>query len=321
MIIRTILLVLIFISTAAKAQYAPAAGQAGSTAIYKDSSVFINWASGTTASRGWLNAQDTSLGFATNGTDNNALGIADNSTLSLGDGGLAVLTFAHPIVDGPSWDFAVFENSFDDYFLELAFVEVSSDGQHYVRFPANSLTQTDTQITAFGTLDPTKLNNLAGKYKGGYGTPFDLSELVGSPFLDILNINYIRIIDVVGSLDSNLASYDSDNNPINDPFPTPFPSAGFDLDAVGIINQSVGISEYKTELEISIFPNPCNEILHVKTNSNAKVEIYNMLCQVVVNQNIEAGISKINTSNLSKGVYIVNIISDIERISSKMVIE
>lgn len=321
MIIRTILLVLIFISTAAKAQYAPAAGQAGSTAIYKDSSVFINWASGTTASRGWLNAQDTSLGFATNGIDNNALGIADNSTLSLGDGGLAVLTFAHPIVDGPSWDFAVFENSFDDYFLELAFVEVSSDGQHYVRFPANSLTQTDTQITAFGTLDPTKLNNLAGKYKGGYGTPFDLSELVGSPFLDILNINYIRIIDVVGSLDSNLASYDSDNNPINDPFPTPFPSAGFDLDAVGIINQSVGISEYKTELEISIFPNPCNEILHVKTNSNAKVEIYNMLCQVVVNQNIEAGISKINTSNLSKGVYIVNIISDIERISSKMVIE
>lgn len=321
MIIRTILLVLIFISTAAKAQYAPAAGQAGSTAIWKDSSVFVNWASGATASRGWLNAQDTSLGFATNGTDNNALGIADNSTLSLGDGGLAVLTFAHPIVDGPSWDFAVFENSFDDYFLELAFVEVSSDGQHYVRFPANSLTQTDTQITAFGTLDPTKLNNLAGKYKGGYGTPFDLSELAGSPFLDIQNINYIRIIDVVGSLDSNFASYDSDNNPINDPFPTPFPSAGFDLDAVGIINQSVGISEYKTELEIYIFPNPCNEILHVKTNSNAKVEIYNMLCQVVVNQNIEAGISKINTSNLSKGVYIVNIISETQRISSKMVVE
>lgn len=321
MIYRPILIVLLFITIASRAQYAPAAGQAGSTAIAKDSSVFVNWASGSTVSRGWLNAQDISLGIASNGIADNALGIADNSTVSLGDGGLAVLTFAHPIVDGPSWDFAVFENSFNDYFLELAFVEVSSDGQHFVRFAANSLTQIDTQITAFETLDPTKLNNIAGKYKGGYGTPFDLNELDGNPFLDIQNINYIRIIDVVGSIDSNFANYDSDNNPINDPFPTPFPSAGFDLDAVGIIHQIVDISESKQEFGISIFPNPCNEILHIKTNSNARVEIYNMLSQLVVSQCIENKINNINTSSLPKGVYIVNIIYDNAQISSKLVIE
>lgn len=321
MISRTILLVFLFLSITAQAQYAPAAGQAGSTAISKDSSVFVNWSTGAAVTRGWINAQDTSLGITSNGIDNNALGIADNSTVSLGDGGLALLTFAHPIVNGPSWDFAVFENSFDDYFLELAFVEVSSDGQHYVRFPANSLTQTDTQITAFGTLDPTKLNNLAGKYKGGYGTPFDLSELDGIPFLDIQNINYIRIIDVMGSIDSNFASYDSNNNPINDPFPTPYPSSGFDLDAVGIIHQSVGIDESNIQSKISVYPNPCNEILYIKTNSNAEVEIYNLLSQLVVKQYLKKGINKVNTSRLPKGVYIVNIVSDNKKNSSRLIVE
>jgi hypothetical protein len=316
-----ILLALLLFSFVCQAQYAPAAGQPGSTAIAKDSSIFVKWATSAIVSRGWVNAQDTSLGKATYGIDNNALGIADNSTVSLGDGGLAVLTFDNPIVDGPSWDFAVFENSFDDYFLELAFVEVSSDGQHYVRFPSNSLTQTDSQVTSFGTLEAARLNNLAGKYKGGYGTPFDLSELNGSPYLDIQNINYIRIIDVVGSIDSNYASYDTANNPINDPFPTPFPSGGFDLDAVGIIHQSVGFSSAKAQLEVSIFPNPCNELLYIKTNSKAKVEIYNMLYQVVVNKQIGNGINKINTSSLSKGVYIVNIVTDFEKTSYKLVID
>jgi len=58
------------------------------------------------------------------------------------------------------FDFAVFENSFNDSFLELAFVEVSSDGINFVRFPATSNTQTDVQITGFGTIDPTYINNL-----------------------------------------------------------------------------------------------------------------------------------------------------------------
>ena len=46
----------------------------------------------------------------------------------------------------------------------------------------------------------------------------------------------VRITDVVGSIDPALGTKDSLGNLINDPFPTPFASSGFDLNAVGVIN-------------------------------------------------------------------------------------
>src|SRR5262249_31074103 len=132
---------------------------------------------------------------------------------------------------------AVFENGFADGFLELAFVEVSTNGADFARFPAVSLTPTATQIGSFGTLDATNLNNLAGKYRAGFGTPFDLSVVAGlSPAVDVAAIHFVRIIDVVGSINPALATHDSLGNAINDPYPTAFASGGFDLDAVGAIH-------------------------------------------------------------------------------------
>lgn len=138
-----ILLCLGFFSLSVKAQYAPPVGQLGSTAIHKDSITIIAWATQCTAVLGWQNIADHSLGKTTTGTSSSAIGIADNDVISLGDGGTAILQFAQAITNGPGPDFAIFENSFDNFFLELAFVEVSSDGQNYFRFPAHSLTQTD----------------------------------------------------------------------------------------------------------------------------------------------------------------------------------
>jgi hypothetical protein len=37
--------------------------------------------------------------------------------------------------------------------------------------------------------------------------------------------------------ENNYASYDSQGHQINDPWPTNFPTGGFDLDAVGVINE------------------------------------------------------------------------------------
>jgi hypothetical protein len=65
-------------------------------------------------------------------------------------------------------------------YLELAFVEVSSDGINYFRFPATSLTPTDNQVSNTAYMNAANINNLAGKYIGGYGTPFDLDELAGT---------------------------------------------------------------------------------------------------------------------------------------------
>lgn len=220
------------------------AGLPGSLAVPYDDPGIVAWATGYAAlTRGPAQAGDLSAGFATFGYGELALGPAGEDVydvVSLGDGGSITLTFDAPITDGPGWDFAVFENSFGDTFLELAFVEVSSDGVHFFRFPAVSLTPTDTQVATYGHVDATNLHNLAGKYRLGYGTPFDLGELAGvDARLDVRAVTHVRIIDAVGALGAGLASFDSLGNPVNDPWPTPFAAGGFDLDAIGVRHVAV----------------------------------------------------------------------------------
>lgn len=261
----------LFLSLKSIAQFAPAAGEPGTTAIPADSSIFVAWATGIEVERGWQYIVDESIGLAEVGEPEAALGMADGTEIvSLGDGGVATLTFDQPIRNGEGFDFAVFENSFDGLFLELAFVEVSSDGENFVRFPATSNTQTNEDIGTFGLIEATKLNNLAGKYQALFGTPFDLEELADAPDLDVDKITHVRLIDVVGSTDENYATYDQNGNPINDPFPTPFPSCGFDLDAVGVIH--LGILDFienadNQNVELNVFPNP------VQNGQFLKVEI------------------------------------------------
>lgn len=166
-------------------------------------------------------------------TPEKALGKAIGTSfdiVSLGRGGEITLTFAAPITDGEGWDFAVFENGFSDTMLELAYVEVSSNGIDFFRFANDSLTS--SPVGGFGSLDPTNIEGFAGKYRQGCGTPFDLAELAGiSPLLDVANVGYVRLVDIVGD-----GTYvDASGDVIYDPYPT-IGSAGFDLDAVGVIN-------------------------------------------------------------------------------------
>lgn len=248
-----------------QAQFAPQAGTPGTTAIHMDSVVWVNWAAGCTIQRGWQNIADTTLGKAVVGDETYVTGKVGNGVVSLGDGGIATITFNHPIVNGNGFDFAVFENGFIDQtlapgtaFLELAFVEVSSDGIHFVRFDATNLSDTSVQIGSFEGMFAQKINNLAGKYLGRYGTPFDLEELKNKPNLDVNNITHVRVIDVVGSIQNQYASRDALGNKINDPWPTDFASGGFDLDGVGVIHQNVNLSLNETlnAKHVSVFPNP-----------------------------------------------------------------
>ncbi len=239
--------------------------------IPADSSAFVGWATQATVERGYRNIAEPDSGLVSAGMPEMVTGAADGQIVSLGDGGRATLQFAFPIEDGPGPDFAVFENGFgsgDGFFLELAFVEVSSDGEQFVRFPATSLTDTSEQIDGFGLLRPELVNNLAGKYVAFNGTPFDLAELAGAPGLDIGAVTHVRVADVVGSIDSAYATYDREGRAVNDPWPTPFPSGGFDLDAVGVIHEN----RMTTSTEIAapdtwqVYPNPIRngEALEIK---------------------------------------------------------
>ena len=194
-------------------------GDASTTAIFKDDGRVDYWLSDSVfITRGYRDVSDQSIGLASYGDNEYALGASDPNVVSLGDGGSAIYVLSQPIFDREGYDFAVFENAFDDYFLELAFVEVSSDGVNYVRFQNQSNVDTDTQTGSFGATYTENIHNLAGKYRAQYGTPFDLNELADSIDVDITNINYIKIIDVVGSINTNYASYDSYGNIINRSF-------------------------------------------------------------------------------------------------------
>ncbi len=221
----------------ALAQFAPAAGKPGSTAIKADSSCFTAWASSGDAELGLRFISEPDSGFVSVGSVASALGPAlRNGVISLGDGGKITLYFESGIVNGAGFDFAVFENAFNDSFLELAHVEISANGLDFYRFPSVSLSPNTSQTQAFGATYPENIHNLAGKYRMPFGTPFDISEL-DSVYEDLpSSFYYVRIVDVIGSIDSQWSSFDSRGNPINDPWPTPFPSSGFDLDAVGVIH-------------------------------------------------------------------------------------
>ncbi len=303
------------------AQYAPPAGQSGTTAIHADSNIFVEWATGCNVEKGYADISNTNLGWATYGLEVVGTGKADNVVVSLGDAGVATLTFNTPISDGDGWDFAVFENSFLDDFLELAFVEVSSNGTDYHRFNSVSLTQQDTQVATFGLLDATKISNLAGKYRAMYGTPFDLHELKNISGLDISNIISIRIVDVVGSIDMDFASYDYEGNIINDPWPTPFESGGFDIDAVGVINNRDNTSGIYLEKDISgiLFPNPAHNYFNISLSENiTKVIIQDLNGKLVFEFN-DPNNQYFQIDFLPDGYYIVKILTPSNLITTKLI--
>ena len=302
--------------------FPPAAGQPGSTAIHKDSAVFISWAGSCIIERRFINISDSNVtdqgsNYASYGDVENALGVADNLVVSLGDGGMATLYFESPVRNNTGFDFAVFENSFNDNFLELAFVEVSSDGNYFVRFPSYSNTQTDTQIDAFGEVDPTYIHNLAGKYRISYGTPFDLIDLADSSNIDLNNIHYIRIVDAIGSIEPAYSSFDVNGNIINDPWPTPFYNCGFDLDAVGILEAGTSIISHSIiDFDIELYPNPAVDIINLNfiTEGISYVFLYNRYGLLILSDKIQSNNetnvkTTYDLSELDNGIYIMKIVN------------
>jgi hypothetical protein len=293
-------------------------GTEGCTAVPANSSAIKGWATGCTLELGPQNISIEGSPLVSYKTAEEAIGpctMNDNlSVVSLGDGGSATLTFEKPIINGNGYDFAVYENSFDDYFLELAFVEVSSDGQRFVRFPATSLTQTVRQVTA--KVDPTYINNLAGKYKTGYGTPFDLEELRDSTGIDINNITHIRIVDVVGSIDPQYGTYDAFGHIVNDPFPTNSYSSGFDLDGIAVLHQKgEGIDEAETV--VSIYPNPVSEVMNITVNEEMEAQLFDMSGRCLMTISLHCGANAVSLNGISNGIYLLRTPAGIQKIVKK----
>lgn len=298
-------------------------------AMHKDSSAFVGWATSAEVVRGYVKISDTTFtysdgpsGITSNhaffGTTANCLGKANGQFISLGDGGSITLQFDSPIVNGVGHDFAVFENALipnavpnqdSIVFYELAFVEVSSNGVDFVRFPVVSHVQATEQVGTFGYENSNLLTNLAGVFPVFYGYPFDLEELANEPNLDVNNITHVRLVDVVGSIDPQYGTYDSEGNIINDPYPTPFHSCGFDLDAVGVIHSLNSVQE-NISVDANIYPNPASDIVNLSADRDFSVEIYNVMGQKVLCSSEKSTFFAMDISGFKSGIYFVAFVFD-----------
>ena len=298
-------------------------GSEGCQAIKYDDAAILGWATSCVVTRGYQNIEQAGA-LASYGTDNDAVGPATDATtdamVSLGDGGYAVLTFGMPITNGEGYDFAVFENALNHTFLELAFVEVSSDGEHFYRFPSVSNTQTEQQISNGGAVDATKINNLAGKYITGWGTPFDLEELDGYSNLDINNVTHVRIVDVVGSINPLYGTTDKNGHLINDPYPTPFNSSGFDLSGVAVMNgwTPTTVNSYQQEISFMAYPNPCQNVLNVtNVTVNEPVSLFNAMGQQIWSGMTQDTQFQLDMQSYPAGMYMLQIGTQMAKIIKK----
>ena len=178
----------------------------------------------------------------------NLLGAPDSQVCSLGNSGYVTLGFAVTIVDGPGADLVVAENPFFSgpvgfAFAETCFVEVSSNGVDFARFPS-AYYGPQTQPGPFGVVSVGAYAGLGGVcpvyplanaldlVRAG-GDAFDLADLKGDPLVlqgkvKLNQITQVRLVDLVSGVDR-----DSRNVLIFDPS-----TGSADVDGVTVLNHA-----------------------------------------------------------------------------------
>jgi hypothetical protein len=143
--------------------------------------------------------------------------------VSLGVGGTIVLSFApNAIVDGPGIDFIVFENPFDindnpnDPYAEPGEVSVSEDGITWSAYPCTATSYPYGACAGWHVVYSSPTNGISPVDPAtAGGDQYDLADL------GLKEVRYVRIVDK-----SNEVCPDAGGST----------SAGFDLDAISIVN-------------------------------------------------------------------------------------
>ncbi|MBN1554397.1 MAG: hypothetical protein JXA11_06605 [Phycisphaerae bacterium] len=208
-----------------------------------------------------------------------SLGDRDAAEILSNPAGSLTLSFTKSIINGSGADFAVFENCFvsqyttgqgstyGEMLAEFAFVEVSTNGTDFARFPNSYLNYPDggtggdldgdsnPENITYLTQDVSNVYNLAGKHQNAsgesWGTPFNLDELAEDPLVtggtvNLNNINYIRVVDIAG----DGTTIGSDGKRIYDAWVT-WGSGGIDVEAVGAIHLLTDSNESQTVQTVS----------------------------------------------------------------------
>jgi hypothetical protein len=114
----------------------------------------------------------------------------------------------------------------------------------------------------------------------------------------------VRVIDVVGTISTGFST-DSQGHKINDPYPTVFPSGGFDLDAIAVINENTFLGHKENDIiSYNIYPNPSKGITNINTNSDCTVDIITINGQLINHYTLFKN-EEIQLTNLKNGLYLI----------------
>jgi hypothetical protein len=74
---------------------------------------------------------------------------------------------------------------------------------------------------------------------------------------------------------------------------------------------TTGVSEIKTLPKFDIFPNPTKDIVNLNFNDDGRhiVRIYDTAMNLIFNKTIYSKVQQINTSSFSKGIYLIEVVS------------
>jgi len=185
---------------------------------------------------------------------------------SLGVGGSLTLGFDVVITNGPGADFSVFENVFTFSgapFCEVAYVEVSSNGFDFARFPSRYVGPATGlpgftapwgtysglvgQVPILANVAMNTIDPFDPVVAGGDG--FDLDELVADPLVvggqvDLANVLYVRIVDV-----PHASGTDAFGSVI---FDNSGATGTADIDAIAVINHTGNVTATQPIVDLSI---------------------------------------------------------------------
>ena len=157
-------------------------------------------------------------------------------------------------------------------------------------------------------------DNYTQIYKKG-GTNLETHDTLMSPFYATLphhwRTEYIDITSYAGN--DVLVKFESYNKKGNHLY----------IDNIWVYegNEPLGINESVTTNQISIYPNPANEVItvNVANESLSRIEIYDITGKLVLTQTTTQQETTIDIKDLNSGMYLINIISEDAKYSERII--
>ena len=94
---------------------------------------------------------------------------------------------------------------------------------------------------------------------------------------------------------------------VNDPYPTPFSSSGFDLDAIGIIHSTLALNE-NSFIKSVVYPNPSTGLFQIDSEFIGLFLVTNIQGKIITEGALLNNL-ELDLSQFDNGLYYLNMIS------------